>query len=432
MPVLNPKQETMKRSDLQQLQLERLQAILNRVMRNVDFYQKWFRDANILPQDFRSLDDITMLPLISRKTLVENHPYGMFAVPLREVVRLHPSQTGVGETVVIGHTRNDIHAWTTLKARGFAAAGITDNDMVLVYLDYTLFPGAVVAHYGAEQLGACVTPLYNTPIGDQIEIMRNYRTTVLICNPTRAIHIVRFLHEKRIDPKELFLRKVILVGESWSSKIRRQIQENLMVDVYGNYGVTEICIPGISCECEEMNGLHINEDHFYPEIIDPNTGEVLPMGERGELVITTLTKEAFPLIRYRTGAFTHLSAEPCSCGRTFVKMANVAFRTDDILEVDGVEFIPSEIKNILTRIEDVTSNFRLVIHREDTRDRLEVEVEITPEIFQDKLGALEALRERIEEVIYERIRLKPMIKMVEPRSLTDQERIVDLRNQEQE
>ncbi len=432
MPIMDTRHETMSRDELRQLQLERLQAILNRVMRNVDFYQKWFRDANILPQDFRSLDDLSLLPLINRQTLVENHPYGMFAVPLRDVVRLHPSQTGVGETVVIGHTKNDIYVWTNLKARGFAAAGITESDMVLVYLDYTLFPGAVVAHYGAEQLGACVTPLYNTPIAEQIQIMMNYRTTVLICTPNRAIHVVRYLHEKGIDPKKLFLRKVILVGESWSPKIRLQIKESLMVDVYGNFGVTEICIPGIASECEEVNGLHINEDHFLPEIVDPNTGDVLPFGERGELVITTLTKEAFPLIRYRTGAFTHLTANLCPCGRTFVRMANVAFRTDDILEVDGVEFIPTEIKNILSRIEDVTTGFRLVIHREGSRDRLEVEVEITPEIFQDKLGALEALRERIEEAIYERIRLKPIIKMVEPRRLEDHERVVDLRNQEHE
>ncbi len=431
MAIRDIKQETAHREDIQQLQLERFQAMLNRVVRNVSFYQKWFKENDKLPSDFRALEDINHLPLIDRQTLVQNHPYGMFAVPMREVVRLHPSAPGMGEPVIIGHTKNDVLSWTELKARGFSAAEVSQNDFVQVYLDYTLFPGAVVAHYGAEQLGACVTPLYNMPIADQIQIMVNYRTTVLICTPTRALHIVRYMHEHEMDPKSLFLHTVILVGERVSPSARRQVEENLFVRVYTQYGITEICSPGIAYECSERKGLHISEDHFYPEIIDPETGEVLPEGERGELVLTTLAKEAFPLIRYRTGDVTSIHTEPCACGRTFARMENIAYRSDDTLVVEGVAFLPSEIAHVLCRIEHATSNFCLVIKREETTDRIELEVEVIPEIFHDSVKSLESLRIKIEESLYERLRIRPLIKLVEPKSLEGKEQVRDLRNDTQ-
>lgn len=427
MPIMDSKHETLSRPELNQLQLERLQAILNRVTRNVSYYQHSFKQANILPTDIRSLSDLPKLPLVDRRILRENQPYNMFAVPLREVVRLHLSRSGPDEPVVIGHTRNDIMVWTSLKARGFSAADVTQNDMVQVYLDYTLFPGAVVAHYGAEQLGACVTPLYSMPIPQQVEILRNYRTTILICSPTRALHIVRYMRSREIDPKSLFLRAIVIVGESWSLRTQKQVGDFFYADVYGNYGVSEICVPGIAYECDSHEGLHISEDHFIAEIIDPDTGEVLPYGQRGELVLTTLTKEAFPLIRFRTGDVTSLRESTCSCGRTFLRMENVTRRADDMLVVEGVEFVPGEIGMVLNNVEHVTSNYRLIVQREGTRDRLEVEVEITPDIFIDQLGPLEALRERIEEDIFDRLRIKPIIKLVEPRSLEGQERVVDLR-----
>ena len=427
MPIMDPKHESMSRSEIRQLQLERLQAVLNRAVRNVSYYQQSFKEADVLPTDIRSLSDLEKLPLIDRQTLSDNQPYDMFAVPLREVVRLHPSRSGPDDPVVIGHTKNDIIVWTHLKARSFASADINQNDMVQVYLDYSLFPGAVVAHYGAEQLGACVTPLYSMPIPMQVEIMRNYRTTVLICTPTRALHIVRYMRERDIDPKSLFLRTVVFVGESWSLRTQSQVEDFLFVSVYGNYGISEICIPGIAYECEKHTGLHLCEDHFIAEIIDPATGQVLPPGERGELVLTTLTKEAFPLIRFRTGDVTSLREDECSCGRTFQRIENVSRRADDMLTVEGVEFLPSEIGMVLTNLEHVTSNYRLIVQREGTRDRLEVEVEITPDIFIDQLGPLETLRERIEEDIFDRLRVKPIIKLVEPNSLVGQERVVDLR-----
>ncbi|MDX9755501.1 MAG: phenylacetate--CoA ligase [bacterium] len=430
MRFFNLKEETMSREEIRQLQLERLQATLNRVMRNVAFYQTWFKENNVLPNAFRTLEDLPRLPLITRETLARNHPYGMFAVPLREVVRLHPNLPNVGSPFVIGYTKNDVLIWTKLKARGFAGADMTKNDLVQVYLDYSLFPGAVVAHYGAEELGACVTPLYTMPVEDQIALMQSYRTTVLICTPTRAMHIVRYIRLNQVDPKSLFLRTVLLVGnEMWSSGMRKQIEDTLFVDVFGNYGVPEICTPGVAYECQEKAGFHINEDHFYAEIIDPETGRVLPHGEKGELVITTLTKEAFPLIRFRTGDITTLLPDECPCGRTFVRMENVASRSDELIIVDGVEFVPAEIASVLSSIENVSSHFCLNLLREGIQDRLEIEVEVRPSVFNDKLGSLEALRERIEEQVYRNIRIKPLIKMVEPKSLEGRERVNDLRSE---
>ncbi|MDP8246362.1 MAG: AMP-binding protein [Candidatus Hinthialibacter antarcticus] len=427
MPILNEKQECETRDSIQQLQLERLQAALNRAVRNVTHYQQSFKEADWLPREITTLNDLNKLPRINRDTLLANQPYGMFAVPLREVVRLHPSASGRCEPIVIGHTQNDIRVWTEMKARGFAAADITQNDMVLVYLDYALFPGAVAAHYGVEQLGACVTPLFNTPIADQIEIMRNYRTTVLICTPSRAVHIVRYMQEKTIDAKTLFLRSVVLVGESSSPLSRSLIEEGLYVDVFENFGVSEICMPGVAFECAEHNGLHLNEDHFLAEIVDPQSGEILTHGERGELTITTLTKEAFPLIRFSTGAITSIDAAACPCGRTSARMAPVTERADDMLIVEGIEFSPAEVGAVLSRIEHATANYRLIILREETWDRVEIEVEITPEIFNDQVGPLEALRERIEEAILIRLRFKPIIKLVEPKSLEGKERVIDKR-----
>jgi len=428
MPILDPEMETMPRAELRQVQLERLQATLNRIVRNVAFYHRWFKEAQALPSEIRTLEDTARLPLITRHTLVENQPYGMFAVPMRDVVRLHPSRSGEEEPIVIGHTKNDILVWTHLKARGFAAAGVSETDFVQVYLDYSLFPGAVVAHYGAERLGACVTPLYNLPIADQVRIMRDYRTTVLICTPPRAVHIVRYLRERDFDPKTLFLRTLILVGESWSPSAVSPIEEALFVKVFGNYGVNEICTPGIAFECEEKNGLHINEDHFLPEIIDPQTGDPLPPGARGELVLTTLTREAFPLVRFRTGDITTLAEEPCPCGRTFARMEPVSSRTDDMLAVEGIEFLPSEVGAVLARLEHVTSRYCLRILRQGLEDRLEVEVEVTPALFQDRISTMETLRLRIQDALYERLRIKPAVKLVEPRSLEGRPRVLDLRN----
>ncbi len=429
MPILDVQQETASQDEIRQLQLERLQATLNRVMRHVAFYREWMKKSGGLPSDFRSLDDIVKLPLIGRRTLEDNQPYGFFAVPMREVVRLHPGHAGAREPVVIGHTKDDILMWTHLKARGFAAADFTQNDMVQVYLDFSLFPGAVVANYGAEQLGACVTPLYNMPVSDQIDIMRKFRTSILICTLSRALHIARFMEDHGIDPKSLYLRTVVLVGECWSKENKHRIAETLEVNVFGHFGVHEICSPGVAFECGEEGGLHINEDHFLPEIINPDTGEILSPGKRGELVLTTLTKEAFPLIRYRTGNITSLSSDVCACGRTLIRMQPVTTRTDDLIVVEGVELLPSDIGDILSSQEHVTSDYRLRILSEETRDRLELDVEMTPDIFQnDTVKSLESLCSRIEETLFERLRLPITVKLVTPKSLEGQNQVVDLRN----
>ena len=427
MSIFDPKHETMSRDELQQHQLEKLQAVLNRAIRNVAYYRKWFKDAELLPDDFRSLDDLRKVPLTSRATLVENHPYGMFAVPLRQVIRLHPIQTRGGKQIVIGYTKNDVDNWTNLKARGFAAASVDEDDILQVCLDYSLFPGALIAHYGAEVLGACVIPVYNVALEEQIPIMRNYRVTAVVCTPSHAFHIVQYLQENEIDPKSLFLHHIVLTGERWSTEQRKKIEDSLGVTVLGGYGVIEVCSPGIAFECEEQNGFHINEDHFIPEIIDPKSGEVLPAGREGELVLTTLTKEAFPLIRYRTGDITTLREETCACGRTTIKMENITMRTDDRIVIGGAEISLQEVRSVLLEHEHVSSNFCLVATSEQATDKLEIQVEVTSEMFGDEVKALEDLRRRIETSIVERLRIRPHVRLVEPRSLEGKPRIQDNR-----
>ncbi|HQO35968.1 MAG TPA: phenylacetate--CoA ligase [bacterium] len=427
MPVYDPKHETMDRAELRQLQLEKLQAILNRVDRNVAYYGKMFRSADLSPEDFHSLEDLQRIPLTSGETLVENHPYGMFAVPLRQVIRLHPLPSKHGRQIVIGYTKNDVNNWTLLKARSFAAAGVTEDDILQVYLDYSLVPGALVAHYGAELLGACVIPVYNVALEEQIPIMLNYRVTALVCSPSHALHIVNYMKKNEIDPKSLFLRVMILTGERWSEELRSRIEGFLGVTALGGYGVPEICSPGIATECMERDGFHINEDHFLAEVIDPKTGEVLPYGREGELVLTTLMKEAFPLIRYRTGDITILREESCPCGRTTLRMDRVMMRTDDSLTINGMQISLSDIREILQEHGMESPNLRMVATAEEETDRLEIQIEVTSNMLGDEVRALEVLRERIEEAIVERLRIRPHVRLVEPRHLQGQERIVDLR-----
>lgn len=427
MPIHDERLECVSRAEIEQLQIERLQATLNRAARNVPHYQRAFEQRGVEPRDISSLGDVARLPRVSRQTLADEQPYGMFAAPLRDVVRLHQSAGGPQGPVVIGHTRRDIEIWTEMKARSFAAAGITQNDMALVYLDAALFPGAAAAHYGAERLGACVTPLIDTPIAEQVDIMIDYRTSVLICAPSRALRLIHYLDEQGIDPKTLFLRALTLVGESSSREIRRKIAERLFVDVYENFGVSEICMPGVAFECEAHQGLHINEDHFLAEIVDPQSGEALSPGERGELTLTTLSKEAFPLVRFSTGAATSLDFSACPCGRTLARMAPVTERIDDLLIVEGVEFSPAAVGRALARIDHASSNYRITLTRAERGDFVLIEVEITPDAFNDQVGPLEALKRRIEEAIALKLRIKATARLVEPRSLKDSEQVIDNR-----
>ncbi len=409
--------ETLQRAELQQIQLERLQATLNRVYRNVTFYRNLLDDARIGPEDITSLADLSKIPFTTKESLVQNQPYGMFALPLREIVRLQSSSGTTREPIVVGYTHNDVDHWTELVARVLAAGGVTKDDVVQISFDYGLFTGAMGFHYGAERIGATVIPCSRLSAERQIAIMRNYRSTALICTPTLALHMIDAMNKQGVSPAELSLRVGLLGAEPWSEAVRKEIEDGLHLMALDNYGLSEIIGPGVSTECQEKNGLHIFEDHFIPEIIDPETEEVLQDGEMGELVLTTITKEAFPMIRYRTGDLTSLDHSACPCGRTLARMSRVAERTDDIVIIQGVKIAPAQIERILTEIEGSEPHFRLNIDRSGASDELEVQVEVSDRIFFDEVKKLRALQEETQKRLEETLGFFVRVRLVEPMSI---------------
>jgi len=417
MAIKDRKYETLQRDALQQLQLERLQAILNRVYMNVAFYRNLLDKAGIAPEDISSLDDLPKIPFTAKESLVENQPYGMFTLPLREVVRLQSSSGTTREPIVVGYTKNDIEHWTELVSRVLMAGKVTKDDVVQISFDYGLFTGALGFHYGAELIGATVIPCSRLSAEKQIAVMRNYRTTVLVGTPTFALQVVDIMNEQGINPAELSLRVGLLGSEPWSEVVRQEIERGLHITALDNYGISEIIGPGVAVECEEKNGMHIFEDHFIPEVVDPETGEVLPEGETGELVLTTITKEAFPLIRYRTGDLTSLHYDACPCGRTLVRMSRVAERTDDLIIIQGVKVLPSRIEQILAEIEGTETHFRLNVDRSGATDELEVSVEVSDRIFFDEVGKMSEIQEEIQRRLDEALGLFVRVRLVEPMSI---------------
>ncbi len=411
------KYETMERSELGQLQLERLQSVVNRVYRNVKFYNEKFRELKISPEDIKSLDDLRKLPFTTKEDLRRNYPYGMFAVPLRDIVRIHSSSGTTGKTTVVGYTKNDLELWSNLVARIMVAAGVTKDDIIQISFGYGLFTGGFGLHYGAEKIGATVIPISSGNTDRQIMIMQDYHTTVLVSTPSYALVIADRIEELGIDPQSLSLRIGLFGAEPWSEAMRQEIEAKLKIDAYDNYGLSEIIGPGVAGECEMKNGMHIAEDHFLVEIIDPETGEPLPPGEEGELVITTLTKEALPLIRYRTRDITRLHYEKCGCGRTTARMERVKGRTDDMLIVRGVNVFPSQIEEVLFNIEGTEPHYQIIVDREGRLDTLTVLVEVSPKIFSDEMKRQKQIIEEIEEKLYSVLGLKVRVKLVEPKTL---------------
>jgi len=417
MSVESSRFDSITREELEQLQLEKLQATVNRAYRSVTFYREAFDKAGIIPEDIDSLSKLSTLPFTSRETIIENYPYGMFAVPLREVVRLHCTTGPQGEPIVIGYTRNDIDHWTQISARVLQAAGVEKDDVVQICLDYGLFGEGLGFHYGAELIGASVIPGSDTDPKRQLLIMRDYRSTILLSTPSFALKLIAAVKESGISLASLQLRGGIFTGEPFSETTRLKIEEGLKIKVINSYSPPEIPGPKIATECEKKNGLHIFEDQFIPEIIDPQTGKVLPPGKEGELVITTIAKEAFPLIRYRTGDLTALDFSTCSCGRNLVRMRNVAERTDNMIIVNGVGFFPTQIGNILAKIEGAEPRFQLIIDREGTQDVMDIMVEVSESIFFDEMRRFHELKKRIEEQIYQILGINVRVKLVEKRSL---------------
>ena len=426
-----PDKECMAREDLEQLQLERLQSTLYRVGTHVPFYKKKFDELKFNYDDVRSLDDLRRLPFTIKQDLRDNYPYGLFAVPLRDVVRVHSSSGTSGQATVVGYTRNDIKTWSNLVARVITAAGVTKNDVIQIAFGYGLFTGGFGLHYGAELVGTSVIPISSGNTKRQIQIMKDFKTTALVCTPSYALVMADTMMEMGINPNGLSLRYGLFGGEPWSEGMRREINEKLGIIATDNYGLSEVMGPGVSGECLECNGLHINEDHFLLEIIDPNTLEPVPEGEVGELVITTLTKEAFPMIRYRTRDLTRFIPGPCACGRTMRRMQRVMGRSDDMLIIKGVNVFPMQIEKVLFEVAGIEPHYQIIVDRENHTDRITVLFEVMESIFFDEMKKQRIVIDRIKSRLASALGLQVEVKLVEEKTLERYEgkakRVIDRR-----
>lgn len=426
-----PDKETISREELEQLQLERLESTLNRVYMNVPFYRRRFDELGINIEDMQSLDDIRRLPFTTKNDLRDHYPYGMFAVPLREVVRIHASSGTTGMSTVVGYTKNDLKTWSNLVARVLTAGGITKDDVIQIAFGYGLFTGGFGIHYGAEKVGASVIPISSGNTARQIKIMQDFKTTALICTPSYALMIADTIMEMGININSLYLKYGLFGAEPWSEAMRNEIQDKLKIVATDNYGLSEVMGPGVAGECLERNGLHINEDHFLVEVINPETLEPVALGETGELVITTLTKEAFPVIRFRTRDLTRLIPSSCACGRKFMRMNRVMGRTDDMLIIKGVNVFPSQIEHVLFEIEGTEPHYEIIVDRKGALDDVTVKVEVSESIFFDEMKKQNELMETIKRRLASELGIGVNVKLVEKKSIERSEgkakRVIDLR-----
>jgi len=396
MPIFKPDIETMERQEMLELQNERLQIVVNQAYSNVDFYRRKFDEVGLNPDDIKSLADLKRIPFTTRKDLMENYPYGMFAVPLRDVVRLQFPLGLYGNPIVIGYTREDLKIWRELVARIMVGVGITEHDIIQVAFNYGLFLGAVRFNQSAELIGAAVVPTSIASAEVQIRIMQDFRSTALASTPSFALHIIEAMGKKGINPRTLSLKIGLFGAEPWPEDVRQVIEENLGIKAYDIYGVMELVEPGVAGECVARAGLHIFEDHFLPEVIDPQTGQVLDGGQEGELVITTLTTSAYPLLRYRTSDVTSLHTERCSCGRTMARMDRVLKRTDEMISVRGINVFPEKIQEVLASIEGIGPVYSMVVaEKRGMNDQLKVRVEAKEEILEGQ----EERRITLQEII---------------------------------
>jgi phenylacetate-CoA ligase len=422
----------MPREDIEQLQIERLQSTLNRVYRNVAFYQRAFDAHRVNLEKIRDARALRELPFTTREDLRVSYPYDMFAVPLKDIVRIHSTSGTTGKPIVVGFTRDDLRSWTECTSRLLVAAGLTEHEVVQIALDYNLFTSGFGFHQGAEQIGASVIPASLTAsVEKQIMIMRDFKTTVLITTPSHAVNIAASIEGLQVPVDSLRLQLGIFAGERLSDQLRRQFEERLGIVSADTYGLAEIMGPGVAGECNQHEGLHINEDHFIVEVINPRTLEPVGVGPEGELVLTTITKEGFPLIRYRTGDITSLNPEPCACGRTFVRMAGIMGRTDDLIRLRGIEFFPSQIEQILREVDGISPHYQIILSREAGVDTLEIKVEVSDKIpFLDTVKSLENLCSQLSKQIKNVLDVEAKVTLVEPntlRQLGSKARVIDKR-----
>jgi phenylacetate-CoA ligase len=430
--IWNDEYETLPREAMEALQLKRLRALVDRVCSTVPFYKRKLGEMGYKPGDLRTLDDLSRLPFTTKDDLRDNYPFGLFAVPMERVVRIHASSGTTGKPTVVGYTRRDVDTWAELMARTLSSGGTTRGDIVHNAYGYGLFTGGLGAHYGAEKIGAAVIPMSGGNTKRQILIMRDFGSTVLCSTPSYALNMAEVMAEEGISPADLKLKCGLFGAEPWSEGMRREIERKLGIDALDIYGLSEVIGPGVASECLEMKqGLHVFEDHFVPEIINPETGQVLPYGELGELVFTTLTKEAFPVLRYRTRDVSRLIPTPCVCGRTLLRMERISGRTDDMLIIRGVNVFPSQIESVIMDIEGVEPHYQMIVTREGTLDVLEVQVEINESVFTDAIKGLEKLAKRVEHDIKDLLGVSCKVRLVEPKTIQRSEgkakRVIDKR-----
>ncbi|SCM78845.1 Phenylacetate-coenzyme A ligase [uncultured Sporomusa sp.] len=424
--------ECMARKPMEELQLERLRQVVQRVYENVPFYRQALDNAKVGLNHIRSLQDISLLPFTTKDDIRNNYPYGLFSSPMKKIVRLHASSGTTGKPTVVGYTKNDIELWAEMVTRLAVAGGATEDDVAQVAFGYGLFTGAFGLHYGLERLGAAIVPASTGNTERQIMLMQDFGTTVLVSTPSYALYLAETAYSMGIDAKSLNVRLGLFGAEGCSEELRQVIERMWGISAVENYGMSELIGPGVSGECECKAGLHINEDHFYPEIIDPVTGTPLPYGETGELVITTMTKEGFPLLRYRTRDITSLNPEPCKCGRTLVRMNKVQGRTDDMLKIRGVNIFPSQIESVLVGIQEIGPHYNIIVRKKGYLDDLEVMVELADDTLLEDFRKLEGLQDMIRHKLRVILSIDATVRLVQPKTIARSEgkakRIIDLRD----
>ena len=415
--IWNKEAECMSDDDRKILQLKRLKSAVKNAYDNVPYYRKRFNELNITPDDINSLKDIEKLPFTTKDDLRDAYPFEMFAVPRKQIVEVHTSSGTTGKPTVSGYTRGDIEIWSEVMARGLSMAGVTDEDIIQNTHGYGLFTGGFGVHYGAQKIGATVIPISTGQTKRQIEIMQDFGTTVMIFTPSYGLYLAEELEEDGVDIKDLNFKAIGFGAEMWTEEMRQEIEKRFNAPAYNIYGLTEIMGPGVGLECSVQDGLHLFEDHFYPEIIDSETLETLPEGNRGELVLTTLTREGTPLIRFRTKDITLLKRGKCGCGRNLVKMDRVTGRTDDMLKIRGVSVFPSQIEKALLRIDGLEPHYQIIVTRPHLMDEVEVRVEASEGLFSDKIKELVGIRLKLENYIHDEIGLRVKVTLIEPKTL---------------
>ena len=431
--MYNREAETMPREQLRELQGQRLRATVERVFNSVPLYRERFTELGIRPEDISSIDDIVKLPFTYKQDLRDNYPYGLFACPMDEVVRIHASSGTTGKQTVVGYTRNDMAIWGQVMARTLGAGGVTNADIGHISYGYGLFTGGLGGNIGSETIGCATIPASVGNTKRQVTILQDFKPTFILCTPSYALTIAEFLEENGVDASELSLKAGFLGAEPWTENMRREIEQRLHIKAYDIYGLSEVIGPGVAYECECQNGLHVNEDHFYLEIIDPVTDKPVPDGVEGEIVFTCITKEALPLIRYRTRDVGMRIPGQCECGRTSIRMVKPAGRTDDMLIIRGVNVFPSQIESVLMDMDGVAPFFQMIVERDGNLDRLTVLVELTEDLFSDEIRVLEERSEAIKASIQSILGIAVKVKLVAPKSIQRFEgkavRVIDKRTQ---